>query len=170
MTDASFSTMGSLPAGPPDAPAVIAFLTRSLGYRYRWATDGMAETTLAFRPVEGSMDMAELMGHLCDLAWWMRATLTGVMAPRPEPGVEGLRAATMAHLEVVAEAFAAMTPADLEALRISPPGMEEAFPLSNVIHGPLADFLTHVGQVTSWRRIAGDLAPAAPVFFGGPPA
>lgn len=42
MTDASFSTMGSLPAGPPDAPAVIAFLARSLGYRYRWATDGMA--------------------------------------------------------------------------------------------------------------------------------
>ena len=126
MTNDTFSAMGSLPPGPPDAPAVIAFLTRSLGYRYRWATDGMEEATLAFRPVEGSMDMAELMGHLCDLAWWMRATLTGVMAPRPEPGVEGLRAATMAHLEVVAESFAAMTPADLEALRISPPEIGRA--------------------------------------------
>lgn len=169
MSELPFASVGPLPAGPPDAPGVLACLARTLGFRYRWATDGMAEDTLAFRPVEGSMDMAALMGHLCDLAWWLRFTLTEERAPRPGAGVMGLRSATLEHLEAVSSALAEATPEALEELRIRRQDGSE-YPLVHVIHGPLADFLTHVGQVTSWRRIAGDPAPAARVFLGEPPA
>ena len=43
-------------------------------------------------------------------------------------------------------------------------------PFWNMINGPLADALTHVGQINSWRRLAGNPAPKADVFRGRPPA
>ena len=36
----------------------------------------------------------------------------------------------------------------------------------NLLNGPLADFLTHVGQITAWRRIAGCPAPAPQYLLG----
>jgi hypothetical protein len=42
-------------------------------------------------------------------------------------------------------------------------------PFWYIINGPLADALTHIGQINSFRRIAGNPAPKARVFFGVPP-
>jgi hypothetical protein len=42
-------------------------------------------------------------------------------------------------------------------------------PFWHVINGPIADALTHVGQVNSFRRLAGNPTPKANVFLGLPP-
>ncbi len=45
----------------------------------------------------------------------------------------------------------------------------EAFPVWNALNGPLADALTHVGQIAAWRRLAQRPVPRADVFRGRPP-
>ena len=80
------------------------------------------------------MDMAELMGHLCDLAWWMSGP-DGRDGPEAGAGSRGLRAATMAHLEVVEEAFAPRRPPISKRSASALPGWRRT--PSNVIHGPL---------------------------------
>ena len=61
-----------------------------------------------------------------------------------------------------------MTEADLEAVRIRS-SRGDSLPLWNMVNGPLADSLTHIGQVLSWRRLAGSPPPPADVFRGRPP-
>ena len=39
-------------------------------------------------------------------------------------------------------------------------------PIWNFINGPLADALTHVGQINSFRRMAGNPVPKVNVFKG----
>jgi hypothetical protein len=42
-------------------------------------------------------------------------------------------------------------------------------PIWYLINGPLADALTHVGQINAWRRLAGNPCPKVSVFLGLPP-
>jgi hypothetical protein len=44
----------------------------------------------------------------------------------------------------------------------------EAFPFWYLVNGPLADALTHIGQVSSLRRMAGKPVPPADLFRGLP--
>jgi hypothetical protein len=42
-------------------------------------------------------------------------------------------------------------------------------PFWHIINGPIADALTHVGQINSFRRLAGNPTPKVNVFIGLPP-
>ena len=42
-------------------------------------------------------------------------------------------------------------------------------PFWHIINGPLSDALTHVGQINSFRRLAGNPVSGANVFTGTPP-
>lgn len=44
-----------------------------------------------------------------------------------------------------------------------------SWPVWNVMNGPLADALTHVGQLNAWRRLSGNPVKPANVFLGVPP-
>ena len=43
------------------------------------------------------------------------------------------------------------------------------WPVWNIMNGPLADALTHVGQINAWRRLNGNPVAPAAVFTGTPP-
>jgi hypothetical protein len=42
-------------------------------------------------------------------------------------------------------------------------------PFWHIINGPLPDALTHIGQINSFRRLAGKPVKRAQVFTGKPP-
>jgi hypothetical protein len=42
-------------------------------------------------------------------------------------------------------------------------------PFWHIINGPISDALSHVGQINSFRRLAGNPTPKANVFTGSPP-
>ena len=42
-------------------------------------------------------------------------------------------------------------------------------PFWHIVNGPISDALTHVGQINSFRRLAGNPTPKANVFVGLPP-
>lgn len=153
----------------PDAPsavtggAILGRLADSIGFRFRWATEGLAEADLPYKPAPDCMTHAELIHHIHDLL----ATSAKSAGMPPQEGLEtsaspGQMTARVLDLCARLSArFKSMSDADLAA---------HAPALWTMINGHLADCLTHIGQILSWRRLAG--APPAPadLFRGLPPA
>jgi len=168
MVDLPYTTLPA-PPGAMRAGTALARLVDAIGFRYRWATEGLDESILAFRPAEGAHDLRGLLGHVHDLVAWVR---DGVAAPRPRAPrpqrLEDVRRATLAAIVELREALLALDDPAIERIELVHP-TRGRFPIWNAINGPLADALTHVGQVNSWRRIAGNPTPPAHVFLGTPP-
>jgi len=171
----------TLPAAPEafDGPGVLTRLVDGMGFRYRWATEGLGEPDLAFRPVEGAMTLGEVLAHMCVLVRWtagsVRGALTGESAGSymefvdvPEAW-DALRTETLEQLVELRALVAEADPERLASGSITGHPKAGPQPLWCMLNGPLADFLTHVGQVASWRRMAGSPAPRADVFRGAPP-
>lgn len=170
-----------LPAPPPElnGTGALVRLIDGMGFRYRWATEDLPEATLGFRPCEGAMTLGEVLAHMYHLVRWvdasLRAGLDGDMEPVLPEAAEApttlseLRSDTLATLVALRALLAETAPSRLEGVTIT--GHPKLGPRSfwHFINGPLADFLTHVGQVTSWRRMAGEPGPRANVFLGQPP-
>ena len=43
---------------------VLTRMVDSIIFRYKWATEGLADSDIAFRLIEGSMNMEELLIHI----------------------------------------------------------------------------------------------------------
>lgn len=164
--DTDFAQMPSPPPRAVTAQSVLATMLHAAAFRYHWATANLPAESLPFQPCPGSMTMQELLHHMHRLAWWLEVTLSSAeSSPTPEKvdaasfDAPAARAATEAAL---AGAAAAVETTSAEALAETKVRRGEArpeLPFWSVLHGPLADFLTHVGQVTSWRRMFGAPAP-----------
>jgi hypothetical protein len=150
--------------------AIISRLLDGIGFRYHWATEGLADADMQFSPAPGSMNLGELLRHIHALLHWVG--LAAGMAPEegPMPFADGIvvRARTLALARELSGRFGRMTDGALAefALRTD---RGDRFPFWNILNGPLADSLTHIGQVVSWRRILGKPVPQADVFRGLPP-
>ncbi len=160
----------STPPEKVSSGTVLARMVEGLGFRYRWATEGLREADLEFAPSVECMPLRKLLEHVLGLVTFADAGFggpksDGLPAPRD---VDGLRTATLARLDALRTRALAMSDADLAACRID--GKGEKLPFWYLINGPLADALTHVGQINSWRRLAGNPWPGANVFMGKPTA
>jgi hypothetical protein len=187
MSDLPFETL-------PEAPAsfcgtgVLARTVDALGFRYRWATEDLPDDAGAFQPCEGAMTLAGLLTHIEALSRWMLALVRGHVERDPslakkvlddldadhEKGEEtrqasagDARARTLTQLADLRALLARLDDDDLAGLRIGTG--DEEHPVWRLVNGPLADALTHVGQVSSWRRMAGCPGPRADLFRGRPP-
>lgn len=138
----------------------IARLIDGMGFRYRWATEDFTENEINFRPVEGSMNMMELIKHIHYLAEKnARSFGLNVDSNDQLESFEELRNSTVYLCYDLANHLRAMS--DEELIALNPKRYW------NLLNGPIADALTHIGQITSWRRISGNPQPAGVnVFFG----
>lgn len=162
MAELPFRDISQLPEEYRAATA-LARLVDGIGFRYHWATAGLCDEDLEFRPGPESMTLGKLLQHLRGLVGFS-ATFFPVDVPPPATGegVEAMRRDTLAALMALRAAVAAMDDADLGS------GAGGSSPW-NAVNGPLADALTHIGQVNAWRRLAGN--PSTPPQFprGLPP-
>ncbi|MHC4601356.1 MAG: hypothetical protein ACYS47_20360 [Planctomycetota bacterium] len=162
MTDATPYTAIPDPPGKITAGAVLARLLDGLGFRFRWATEGLREGDYAFKGCEETLSIGELTGHVWGLVNWVHLSLTGKEVERPaEP--PRLRDSALRTIGALREIVLAMTEEQLANARI------HDHPFWNFVNGPLADALTHTGQINVLRRLAGNPTPRANVFQGKPP-
>lgn len=123
--------------------ALLRHTLATIAYRARKAVKDVPEEFGQFRAGEGSRAAGEILAHMGDLLDWGLALVKGEHVWRD--------AAPQAWEAEVTRFFAA-----LEALDkyLSTPGAmrcrEEA-----LFQGPLADVLTHIGQIALLRRLAG---------------
>jgi hypothetical protein len=162
----------SIPDAPPaaGAGAVLGRMADGIGFRYRWATEGIHSVDLPFKPAPDCMSLGDLLSHVLDLLSWVAENLG--MPPHYEllksedPRV--LRSRTLELAEALSSQFKGMSDTEIAGITIKS-SRGDTLPVWNMINGPLSDSLTHIGQILSWRRIAGIPAAAADVFRGRPP-
>ncbi len=175
MTSLPYTTLPELP-DQVGGVEVIARLVDGLAFRYRWATEDLSPADVAFRPTPEAFTLGEIMEHVARMMEWIERALTLEHGEEnedmPAPAShEDTRARTLASLERIRGNFLERGDAGLEDIRIvgsSRPGDDR--PFWNMINGPLADALTHVGQINTYRRMNGNPTPRADVFRGRPPA
>jgi hypothetical protein len=155
----------------PTPGAVLARLVDGIGFRYRWATEGLRAEDEDFQPGEGSMSLRKLLQHILVLAGLVDSYLGGEKPAMPptEKGVEELRRATFVRIESARARLGAMSDAELASRRVTHPRTGAEYPFWNMINGPMCDALTHVGQINAWRRLSGNPTPKANLFAGEPP-
>lgn len=145
------------------AKGIIMRLLDGLGFRFYWATEGLRESDYSFTPGEGCKSIVELMGHIYGLMNWVNLSVTGEGYKEPETPHEG-RALIVEMIYNLRNILGNMSDKELSKIKIRDK------PFWNIINGPISDALTHVGQINSFRRLAGNCVPGANVFTGTPPS
>ncbi len=157
-----------IPQTPELATATnsVARFVDSLGFRYYWATEGLTNSEFTFRPHPTSMDMASLLEHLYSMSKYLNRTFGVSVHNATSDTLEDFRYATLANYESLSKQFKDIKDSSLNDLN-SLSDLKGKHPFWYYLNGPIADSLTHVGQVTSWRRIAGNPQPTGiNAFFG----
>jgi hypothetical protein len=150
---------------PPEgakAVNVICRMVDGLGFRYYWATEGLEEKVKDYRPYETAWSIYETTEHIWALMNWVHLSIQGREAERPAD-LLSFRQSTLELIAELRKRFGDMREEELTSIRI------KDMPFWYLINGPLADALTHVGQINLLRRMAGSPAPKANVFRGTPP-
>jgi hypothetical protein len=152
------------------AGTVVARLIDGLGFRFYWATEGLREEDLAFKPSEDGRTTGDTVDHILGLTnVIMNSALKRVNEPLDSEGMsfDEKRAKTLNMLKQAADIFRATE--DLSTFKIVFKGTNgnTEYPFWNQINGPIADALWHCGQVITHRRTSGNpYNSKASVFTG----
>jgi hypothetical protein len=164
-----------IPAAPNSysATSVAARLIDGLGFRYYWATEGLTDKDLQYSPSSGARTSLETIDHIYGLSVLIvnavskKPSVFGDSAPEKLSFTQ-LREKTLGNLQTVSELLR-KTDAQLEDfdLIIQRGDKKQEYPFWNLINGPIADALWHVGQVVSFRRASGNPFPKGVSVLSG---
>ncbi len=135
----------------------VSRMLDGLGFRYYWATKGLTEKDLTFKPNAEARTTLETIDHILELSQViLNATLKITNgAKQPKMTFVEKRTKTLKNIEQASKILK-------ESKDISQYKMifaKTEFPFWNAINGPIADALWHVGQVVSFRRSSGNPFP-----------
>jgi hypothetical protein len=115
----------------------------TVAYRGERALDGASPEFAAFRLDAASRTPAEILAHMGDLFDWALSVAEGREKWRDSK--------PLAWDREVARFFAALAAFDARLAEAAPLGA----PAERLFQGPIADALTHIGQLAMLRRVAG---------------
>lgn len=143
------------------AEAVAARLIDGLGFRYYWATEGLRQEDLEFKPNENARTTAETIDHIYGLTKVIaNATDHKPNGPSEEPPMsfEEKRSKTLENIQRASEILKAADPGTLGEYTMVFQRGENAttYPYWNLINGPISDAIWHCGQVVLLRRSSGN--------------
>ena len=174
ITPSNFDDISDLPADLTSAK-IIMRMTDALAFRYRWATHNIPQSIADFTPSPACMTLNQLFQHIYKLSNWTREFFTGSPSnppsnspsQNPDPSqmtLAELTAQTLNALALLHNHLEKTTDAQLAKITDA-----ENTPLLYMINGPIADALTHTGQIITWRKLANSPPPSPNYFRGSPP-
>jgi len=164
-----------IPAYPENftSGALLGRMIDGLGYRYYWATEGLTAKDLAYLPGNDGRSAGDTVDHLLGLSEMIANTMQHLpnVRPREEPPIDFAekRKRTLMNLKVASDILKSSTTSEIETSNIIFQRNDNSseMPFWHILNGPLADALTHVGQIVSFRRSAGNpVNPNVNVFMG----
>jgi hypothetical protein len=123
--------------------ALLRHTVATLAYRASKAVRGAPPEFAGYRESVDSRTPAEIVAHLSDLFDWAIRMCDGSRQWHSAP--------QLPWDEGVARFFAALEAFDRRLSSGAPLG----YPAEKIFQGPIADALTHVGQIAMLRRLAG---------------
>ena len=158
--------------GEYTAESVAARLVDGLGFRYYWATEGLREEDLAFKPNEDARTTRETVEHIYGLTNVIVNATLNKPNTRREPeelSFEELRKSTLENIKTSADILRNSEAGSLEEFTVvfNRGENNSEFPYWNLINGPIADAIWHCGQVVSFRRSSGNPFNSKASLFNG---
>lgn len=145
-----------VPDYPEDftAGTMAARMVDALGFRFYWATDGLTESDLAYRPNDGSRSAQETIDHILGLSKIIvNSTLKKDNSRDQEPlSFEETRMRVLTNLKTAADILRQSD--DISQYKII--FGDNTIPFWNQVNGPIADAIWHCGQLAIYRRSAGN--------------
>lgn len=141
---------------------MVARMIDGLGFRFYWATEGLRAEDLSFRPNEAARTSEETIDHIMGLSTMILNAIK--LQPNSTSGEETSpksfaekRKITLENL-FAARQFLATDEVKVEAIKIifQRGNTQTELPIWNLINGPIADAIWHVGQIVSFRRSSGN--------------
>ena len=142
---------------------VAARMVESLGFRYRYATQGLQDENMDFKASDDARSIGETLLHIYDLSIVIHnAVMETPYTKLAETSPMEAREESLHLLKAVYNRLVSMDDAEIAAVKV-----RGEHPLWILINGPLADALWHSGQVATLRRAAGNPMPkGVNVFLG----
>jgi len=135
--------------------AILGRMIDGLGFRYHWATEGLKETDLKFKPSTDGRSSRETLDHIYHLSVMIAKVVDSTISSinSKELSYTQTREETLKNFQIASLEFKKLK--DLSKLKIVfKSGVE--FPVWNLINGPIADAIWHTGQIVSYRRTSGN--------------
>lgn len=147
---------------------ILIRIIDGLGFRYTAATKGLKSNDMVFRPSDDSFSISELLAHIYDLAFITQKTFGGNANYKKEviTDFQELINETILLFQNAKQLLITISIEELSQCTVQPKSLPNPYPFWFVINGHIADALTHVGQLVSWRRINGNPQPKTNVFLG----
>ena len=136
---------------------VASRMVDGLGFRFYWATEGLKEKDLVFKPNSEARTSEETIDHILGLSQViLNATLKIANGGKqPKMTFVEKRRKILENLQQASKILR-------ESKDISEYKMifgKSEFPFWNAINGPIADAIWHTGQIVSFRRSSGNPFP-----------
>jgi len=158
----------------PDAPVkfngsgVMQRMVDAILIRYTIVTEGISETSIKYQATPESMSMVELQKHILFLINWVAK----VMGMPKDPNLK--RAETFEEYQqqikksctMLSAHIANMSDEEISAKTVYLKRSDTHYSIWYLISGPMSDAISHIGQIATWRRIAGDPIPRISPFTG----
>ena len=148
------------------AGTVVARMIDGLGFRYYWATEGLRDEDLKYKPSEDGRTTGETIDHIYGLTKIiLNSTLkqSNEGTEEPEMTFSEKRKKTLENIKTAADILRKSE--DVSEFKIVF-GTSE-FPFWNQLNGPIEDAVWHCGQVVLLRRASGNpYNSKASVFTG----
>ena len=152
---------------------VIARMIDGLGFRYYWATEGLAQKDLEYKPSEEARTPLETLEHVHSMSKMILNAADGTPNIRvenpPKYSFEDLRSMTLKNLRAASSKMSGKQAEDLKKSNVVFQNGEKqsALPYWNMINGMLSDCIYHAGQITLMRRASGNpINPNISMFMG----
>ncbi len=138
------------------AGTVTARMIDGLGFRYYWATEGLTATDLNYRANKEGRSSEETIDHILSLSSYIINTAQKKEIVRTDYSSLSFaekRKQTLNNFKLAAEIIKEQTDFSENQMLFS-----TAFklPFWNLLNGPIADALTHCGQLAIYRRSSGN--------------
>ena len=161
----------------PEAPkeytegTIASRMVDGLGFRYYWATEGLKEENLQYKPSKEARNMFDTLDHILVLSIMTLSAVEGTDMKFPKEDsltYEEMRKMTLENFKKTSDILRGSKDISKYVMKIKRGnGKVEEYPFWNQLNGPIADAIWHVGQVVSFRRSAGNPLPKGPSFLTG---
>lgn len=143
---------------------VAARMVDGLGFRYYWATEGLTEKEMDYKPAEDVRSIKETLEHIYGLSRTIVNSVLSKMNSAPEGDLtyEELRLRTLENIRLASELLKKGKDDEMNGYKIIFRNGDDTtvFPFWNMLNGPIEDAVYHTGQVVAFRRAAGNPIPS----------
>lgn len=163
----------------PDYPedyspgSVAARMIDGLGFRYYWATEGLTQKDLDYKPSEDGRTCMETLEHIHSMSQMILNAADGAPNVRvenpPKYSYEELRKMTLENIQEASTKMLGKQAEDMENCKVvfQNGDNQSSFPYWNMLNGMLSDCIYHTGQIVLLRRASGNPKnPNVSVFMG----